>query len=84
MHLDERFDTFVQQHGSAPVGYYLQKQDRLSPSSKAEMLRLLDPAAEKVFVLGTEYPLRVLADAAEHVGQQATMAILDLTRDDGQ
>lgn len=84
MHLDERFDTFVQQHGSAPVGYYLQREHRVSASSKAEMLRLLDPAAEKVFVLGTEYRLRELADAAEHVGQQAAIAILDLARSDTQ
>jgi hypothetical protein len=77
MHLDHRFDSFVQEHGAAPVGYFLDMAHRLSTEAKKEMLRLVDPGAEKVFVLGQEYDLRVLADAADHVGQQAAIAIVD-------
>ena len=78
MHLDHRFDMFVQNHGAAPVGYYLDSAHRLTNSAKAEMLRLVDPATEKVFILGQGFELRALADAVEHVGQQATLAIVDV------
>jgi hypothetical protein len=82
MHLDHRLDTFVQANGMVPVGYYLEKSHRVSTSGKAEMLRLVDPASEKVFVLGQEYQLRTLADAVEHVGQQAALAISELSASD--
>jgi len=82
MHLDHRFDTYLQEHGFAPVGYYLEKEHRVSAGAKAEMLRLVDPARERVFVLGKDFALEVLSDAAEHVGQQAAVALMDLTRDD--
>lgn len=75
MHLDHRFDSFVRKHGAAPVGYFLDSAHRVSDSAKAEMLRLVDPGAEKVFVLGQAFELRALASAIEHVGQQATLAI---------
>jgi hypothetical protein len=75
MHLDDRFDTFVRKHGAAPVGYYLDSAHRVSDPGRAEMLRLVDPGAEKVFVLGRAFELSALANAVEHVGQQATLAI---------
>jgi hypothetical protein len=77
MHLDHRFDTFVQNYGAAPVGYYLGSAHRVSSSAKAEMLRLVDPGAEQVFILGQGFELRALADAVDHVGQQAALAIVD-------
>jgi hypothetical protein len=82
MHLDHRFDAYVQAHGSAPVGYFLEMEHRVPSTAKAAMLRLVDPAGEKVFVLGKEYSLRLLSDAVEHIGQQAASALLDLTRSD--
>jgi hypothetical protein len=75
MHLDHRFDTFVRKHGTAPVGYYLDSAHRVSDLGKAEILRLIDPGAEKVFVLGRAFELSALSNAVEHVGQQATLAI---------
>ena len=82
MHLDHRFDTFVQQHGNAPLGYFLGSAHRVSWPAKAETLRLVDPGTETVFVLGKEYRLRVIADAVAHVGQQAALAISALLERD--
>jgi hypothetical protein len=76
MHLDHRFDTFIRERGAAPVGYYLDRAGEVSDEAKQEMLRLVDPAAGKVFILGQAFDLTVLADAVEHVGQQAALAII--------
>jgi hypothetical protein len=77
MHLDHRFDAFVQSTGTAPIGYYLDRAHRISDSSKRHMLRLIDPSNQKVFVLGEEFELCQIASAIEHVGQQAALAIVD-------
>jgi hypothetical protein len=82
MHHDHRFDTFVQHHGNAPLGYYLGSGHRVSDATKAETLRLVDPGTETVFVLGKEYKLRIISDAVGYVGQQSALAITSLVDGD--
>lgn len=82
MHHDDRFDSFVKEHGNAPLGYFLGPAHRMSDASKAETLRLVDPGTETVFVLGKEYRLRVISDAIGYVGQQAALAITTILEGD--
>lgn len=79
MHLDERLDAALEESGVVPVGYHLALSHHLSEQEKLGTFRLIDPGEERVYIFGTAYPLRALADAVAHVKQQAVLALLRLT-----
>ena len=76
MHLDERLDREIRNGRPVPVGYYLGRPHKLSPTAIEETFRLIDPGDEKVYILGKGYHLRELVRAIEHVNQQAVLALL--------
>jgi hypothetical protein len=82
MHFDERLDAHVQQKGQVPIGYFLQMPHTIRTETVGRTLRLIDPGAGNVHVLGEPFSLRELADIVDYVGSQASLLLLD-SSDDG-
>lgn len=77
MHLDERLDAYLEQHGVVTLGYALGSAAETAASQLERVVRFVDPGARRVYVLGQEYALESLADAVEHVGTLAALYIAD-------
>lgn len=76
MHLDERLDREIQAGGDFPVGYLLKLRHEVTADTAARTVRLIDPGAESVYVLGKRYALGELANAIAHIGQEVALALV--------